>query len=284
MRIRTVKPEFWTSEDIASIEDWGERLLFIGLWSYVDDNGVGRDVEKLIMADLFPLEDDPRETLARVSDGLRTLAERGLVMRYEVDGKRYLYINGWHHQKIDHPSKGGCYPLPTSENASPRPPEPPLSRESRETLAPVPGEQGNRGKGTEAPSPEPAALALVTADAATVRAPRSAFDDFWEHYPRKVGKDDARKAWDKAVKVKKVDAARIVEGAQRFAADPNLPEKQFIPHPSTWLARGGWDDEPCPPRNPQPSGPATANQPPRGGGAWNNRVVLPAPDDAAGVA
>ncbi len=54
MRIRTIKPEFWTSEDVASM-DWETRLVFLGLWSYVDDNGVGRDNEKLIVADLFPL-------------------------------------------------------------------------------------------------------------------------------------------------------------------------------------------------------------------------------------
>ena len=66
MRIRSIRPEFWSSEDVASL-DWDTRLIFTGLWCYVDDNGVGRDNEKLITADLFPLEEDPRETLARVS-------------------------------------------------------------------------------------------------------------------------------------------------------------------------------------------------------------------------
>ena len=41
MRIRSIKPEFWTSDDVAQ-HDWNTRLLFIGLWSYVDDNGVTR--------------------------------------------------------------------------------------------------------------------------------------------------------------------------------------------------------------------------------------------------
>jgi hypothetical protein len=113
------------------------------------------------------------------------------------------------------------------------------------TLPPYPTRPDPYQK-TKTPSPEPAALVLVTADAATARPKRPSFDDFWEPYPRKVGKDDARKAWDKATKVRKVDPAVIVAGAKRFAADPNLPGKQFIPHPSTWLARGGWDDEPYP--------------------------------------
>src|SRR3954453_4559505 len=85
MRIRSIKPEFWRSGDITSlpVED---RLLFIGLWSYFDDNGVGRDDEALILADLFPHDwlEDPRETLARVSRGLQNLFDRGLVTRYSV--------------------------------------------------------------------------------------------------------------------------------------------------------------------------------------------------------
>lgn len=111
MRIRSIKPEFWSSLDIAAITDWGDRLLFIGLWSYVDDNGVGRDVDKLIVADLFPLEDDPRETLARVSRGLQNLSEAGRIVRYTVAGKPYLAISGWQHQRIDKPNKPR-YPTP----------------------------------------------------------------------------------------------------------------------------------------------------------------------------
>lgn len=72
------------------------------------------------------------------------------------------------------------------------------------------------------------------------------FDEFWNHFPRKVGKDKARTAYASARK--RATEETIVQGAIRFANDPNLPEKQFIPHPTTWLNRGGWDDEPLPPR------------------------------------
>jgi len=116
MRIRSIKPEFWTSEDIASVT-WEQRLLFIGLWSYVDDNGVGRDVDRLIASSLFPLEEDPRETLAIVSRGLQWLSGQGLITRYMVDGKPFLHIAAWDkHQRIDKPNKSR-YELPTCENA-----------------------------------------------------------------------------------------------------------------------------------------------------------------------
>jgi len=74
------------------------------------------------------------------------------------------------------------------------------------------------------------------------------FDAFWAAYPRKVGKADARKAWNDAVRGHRGLAAAITDGARRLAADPNLPEQQYIPHPRRWLRREGWTDEPCPPR------------------------------------
>ena len=153
MRIRSIKPEFWRSEDIAdlSIED---RLLFIGLWSYVDDNGVGRDDERIIVADLFALERDPRETFARVSRGLQTLFGRGLIERYTVSGRPFLHITTWEtHQRIDRPNKAR-YPLPTSEDAILARP----SRDPRDTLAPGTGEQGNRGTGEQGNPPTPPSL------------------------------------------------------------------------------------------------------------------------------
>jgi len=104
-RIRSIKPEFWKSETIAALSIQ-TRLTFIGLWSYVDDNGVGRDVEKLIAAEIYPLEDDPRETLAHVQRSLSELSEAGRILRYTCEGKPYLAIVNWtEHQRIDKPNK-----------------------------------------------------------------------------------------------------------------------------------------------------------------------------------
>lgn len=77
------------------------------------------------------------------------------------------------------------------------------------------------------------------------------FDEFWAHYPRKIGKRAALLAFERAVK--RAPAEAIIEGAKRFAADPNLPlDRRFIPHPATWLNQDRWEDEPLPPRDPKP--------------------------------
>jgi len=70
------------------------------------------------------------------------------------------------------------------------------------------------------------------------------FAQFWSLYPRRVGKTAAKKAFDKAVD--SVGLETVLDGVKRFASDPYLPETKFIPHPSTWLNEGRWDDDPYP--------------------------------------
>jgi hypothetical protein len=70
------------------------------------------------------------------------------------------------------------------------------------------------------------------------------FDTFWSEYPRKQGKGKAREAFRTAVKSVGVDA--VIAGAVRYASDPNLPDPQFIPLPTTWLNQERWDDGPLP--------------------------------------
>ena len=78
-----------------------------------------------------------------------------------------------------------------------------------------------------------------------------AFSEFWKAYPRKVGKVAAHKAFMKAWKDLEADGGQpgdILTGVALLAADPNKPSKEFLPHPSTWLNEGRWDDEPYPER------------------------------------
>lgn len=77
------------------------------------------------------------------------------------------------------------------------------------------------------------------------------FEEFYEIYPRKVGKDLARKTMFKLLTAG-TDSFTILAGVQRLASDPNLPEKQYIPHPGTWLSEGRWNDEPYPERKRTP--------------------------------
>lgn len=147
MRIRSIKPEFWRSDDIAALPITA-RLLFIGLWSYVDDNGVGSDKVSSIAADLFAadLEGDPTETFRRVSVDATCLESRGLIVRYRSAGKPLLYVTNWErHQVVKNPSKGHLYPLPPAELLDPFALLPSVYVDPTEGLGTGAGEQGNRG-------------------------------------------------------------------------------------------------------------------------------------------
>jgi hypothetical protein len=69
----------------------------------------------------------------------------------------------------------------------------------------------------------------------------NSFDDFWRDYPRKVSKKDARKAWDRAVKVEL--PAVIIMGLKRQIQYLESRPVEFRPHAATWLNGERWEDE-----------------------------------------
>jgi hypothetical protein len=100
-RIRTIKPEFFTSLTVAGLS-LTARLTFVGLWTHCDDEGRCVDDSRLVKAALWPLDDRVSKD---VEQDLVDLAEASLIRRYEVDGKRYLCIANWEeHQRINRPA------------------------------------------------------------------------------------------------------------------------------------------------------------------------------------
>lgn len=74
--------------------------------------------------------------------------------------------------------------------------------------------------------------------------PITPFELFWNDYPRKVGKDKCFN-WFKAHKVDDDLLADMLNAIaiQKSSEQWNKDGKRFIPHPYTWLNRGGWKDE-----------------------------------------
>lgn len=111
-RIRTIKPDFWSNEKVMSCSR-NSRLLFIGLWNYADDAGRMVDSAKTVKAQIFPGDDDVCSAMVRgMLDELSTI---GLLQKYEHEGRAYLQITGWDHQKIDRP-RASKIPSPNSSN------------------------------------------------------------------------------------------------------------------------------------------------------------------------
>ncbi|MER8036596.1 hypothetical protein [Streptomyces hydrogenans] len=117
-RIRTIKPEAWESEDLASVPVTAV-LTFIGLLTQADDAGRHRDLPAVIAGRLWALR--PDHTPAHVAQDLEQLAERGLICRYTgCDGKTWLHIVTWdRHQKINRPSVSRLPRCPLHEAKKP---------------------------------------------------------------------------------------------------------------------------------------------------------------------
>lgn len=64
--------------------------------------------------------------------------------------------------------------------------------------------------------------------------------EFWPIYPNRVGKDAARKSWERAVG--RASVSEIMAGLRRYVAKTD--DRPWC-NPATWLNQGRWADEPA---------------------------------------
>jgi hypothetical protein len=114
-RKRMIDPNFWRDEKVGSLS-YIERLVFIGLWNFADDNGVGRASPSLLKCDILPY--DNTETPTKMQNHLNALATAGLIQLYAVDGQNYYFIKNFgKYQKVSNPTPSNL-PLPDASGAT----------------------------------------------------------------------------------------------------------------------------------------------------------------------
>lgn len=70
------------------------------------------------------------------------------------------------------------------------------------------------------------------------------FDAFWTAYPKKKGKESAKKAWEKiSPDDELVETILSAVERQKESNDWKKDKGQFIPYPATWLNGHRWEDE-----------------------------------------
>ena len=74
------------------------------------------------------------------------------------------------------------------------------------------------------------------------------FERFWAAYPRQVGKGNALKAWEKATK--HISNDELIARVNVIKTCAQWQDKQFIPHPATWLNQSRYEDPECLPTPP----------------------------------
>ena len=69
----------------------------------------------------------------------------------------------------------------------------------------------------------------------------TSFDTFWFSYPKKIGKAKAEAAFKRHCKG--VDIAEIIKAIKLQRQLRQWSQRQYIPHPATWINQHRWEDE-----------------------------------------
>ena len=218
---RIIKESICTSDSVDQLS-WFEEVLFYRLIVNCDDFGRFDGRTAVIKNRLFPLKDNL--TIKSVETAINKLASAGLVALYVFEGKPYLYLPTWNeHQTIR--AKRSKYPEP--ENICKQM----ISDASKCSRNPIQSNPNPIQSESESES-----------ESNTRNALESAFDAFWAVYPKKTGKEAARKAFKKIPKSAHSLLVPAVE-AQKKSRQWAEENGRFIPNPATWLNQGRWEDE-----------------------------------------
>ncbi|MEV7606100.1 hypothetical protein AB0N65_11730 [Paenarthrobacter sp. NPDC089322] len=229
-RIRTIKPDFWTDGKIVQLSAFA-RLLYIGMWNFtLCDHGHVADDSFKLKLQILPGDAVDVDAL------LGELFDAGRVVRItDAAGRTYLHVKRFEeHQKIDPRWKTRC-PACAQQGSL----EAVETQASFSELTETPDRSptlslGKEGKGRESKK-----------TSSKPSASTDEFDAFWGEYPRKVGKEAAKKAFAKALRL--TSYGTIMEGVGNLRMEVAGKDPKFTPHAATWLNAGRWDDEPEPP-------------------------------------
>jgi len=203
MRIRTIKPEFWTHEGLCKKSDF-TRLLAIALLNLADDEGYFMANPILIRGQVFPFLEDSKKILGSLQD----LSGVGWIRLGKDDQKRDVgkIVNFLKHQRVDKPQSSKIKPSSVFQDDSKND----LGTIQDDSKGEGKGKEGDQGKGRESnkwiPTDDQKQVASWFGRRATTEWP-----------------DDEQKAW------KKLSAEIIAEGLQVLDA----PYRAKVPYLKT---------------------------------------------------
>lgn len=233
---------------------WTQYLLT------ADDFGVMHATAVALQNANLHLANRPAKLIKRCLD---VIVEIDLVRGFDHQGQHYVFQTDWQRwQKVEFP-RATINPAPEGTDLASCDEgtralftkHPGGQRKDRRRAEDVPNDSGHvRDARSDNIPPTRARDARETANGlrltahangSTANGVDERFAEFWKYYPRKTGKGEALKVWQK---LKPSDETlHVMLAALAWQKQQDLWVKdagQFVPYPSTWLARGQWEDEP----------------------------------------
>ena len=231
-----VSPEFYTDEKILELPI-PARLMFIGIWNHANDEGILKNSSKQLKMQIYPADEDM--TLSLIKQYLDLMVSLKLLTKgTNIDGTDLFKVTNWSdHQKINRPtlSKYVFTPLQLSEDSVRT--HGGLSEDSLPIEANI-----KEVKLKEVKLKEDKLKVKENSSKAKDDKDEFTFDRFYQLYPRKIKKKNAEAAFKRLSHKDKISA---IQGIDRYNMhwSRNRVDKEFIPHPATWLNARQWEDD-----------------------------------------
>jgi len=204
------------SQKLACLSNDTTRLLYTWLLSHLDINGNFYADPVMVNNLVFTRLGHSVKTIATSLD---ELAEKGLIIKYKINGEIYLNYPDFNEKQ-------------------------PALNPARETTPEIPNitQESILSQSGITPLQIKISKDKLNKDMAKKEALEISFAEFWEAYPRKVNKKEAKQKWFKA---KLPDLAFILKALeiQKQTESWQKNKGKYIPHPTTWLNQERWEDE-----------------------------------------
>ena len=206
------------------------RLLYILMYTHCDKEGrLSADVDEI----KYKIVPRLRYSLDKIKEILQELHDIRLIVLYEVKGKPYMEFIDFEKNQIglrkdrEGKTKIPAYPDQLRTNSGLTPPE----------------RKGKERKRKETKGKEDKNTSLKNEF-------EKEFEDFWEVYPRKMGKQDAKSAFFSLLKQMKLsEIISAVNGYNDYLKEKRISKGikfeeqwEFIKYPASFLRKDRWKD------------------------------------------
>lgn len=222
MPTRFIKESCRSSRNLDRIADFEERL-FWRLVTTADDYGRFQACHELVRALCFPYRQIP---LQKIADALIQLCQHDLITLYTVKDRQYGKFVTWEAHQGKPRARQSKYPaqLDTFLQAD--------ARNCTQLHANVAG-----GSDTDT---DLSSLHSLSESKEGKESEKGEFEQFWQAYPKKVGKKKAREEWGKAKDRPAIES--ICAAVERWTNSEKW-KQGFILDPERWIKGARWLDE-----------------------------------------